>query len=212
MEKLLKQEDVTESGIIWVEGFEDSDTKQFIDTCYSQFYANPYKPIIIYINSYGGSVHNLFSMLDTMDAIRAMASKSFYFITVASGKAASAGALLLSYGDYRFAAPNSSIMIHQIQSGTWGSHPENKVEFFESERLNKRILNILHKNCKLSIKLDVFEKELSHNLYLDAMQAKEFGIIDIVGVPRLNEIQAFELTVLNGTVPIKKPKKTKKKK
>lgn len=197
---------------IWVEEFEDSNVREFTENLYNKFYQNPERPIIIHVNTYGGDVHGLLSMIDAMDSIRSMAPESFYFITVTTGKAVSAGAVLLACGDYRFATPNSSIMVHQINGGLWGSHPANKVEFIEMSRLNYKVLTLLHEKCNLHGEVSDLEETLNHNLYLEPEQAREFGIIDIVGYPKLTELRGYELSVLNGVKPPKEDKKPVKKK
>ena len=202
-----------DSSKIWVNTFEDSDVKDFIDSIDENLQDNPDKPIMLHINSDGGSVHNCFAMLDYMDSVRSMASEAFKFITIAKGRAFSAGALLLSHGDYRFATPNTSIMLHQVQSGFWGSQPENKVQFEEIERVNAKLLTILKENCKLDMSIKELETQLMHDMFLTPENARSFGLIDIVGYPKVNELRAFELTVLNGKIPAKneKPIKTKSK-
>lgn len=193
--------------IPWVCDFTEQRALSFHEELLEAFEENPHKPIIIHINSYGGEVDALFSMLDSMDIIRAMAPPEFSFFTVASGKACSAGAVLLSYGDVRFATPNCRVMIHQVVSGTWGSQPANEVEFSETSRMNRKLLNILRKRCKVNMTAKDFKQKLSHNLYFTPEQAKEFGIIDVIGYPKLIEKSFFEAVVLNGEVPPKEPKR-----
>lgn len=186
---------------IWVTEFSEQKAIEFHEAIYKKFEDNPYKPIIININSYGGDVTALFSMIDSMDSIRSMAPESFSFITSAKGKAISAGAVLLSYGDFRFSDPKTQIMIHQVNGGNWGSQPANEVEFTEISRVNKELLTILKERCKLNLSLSEFKAKLSHNLYLTAKEAKALGIIDVIGSPTLVEMIAYEVRVLNGERP-----------
>lgn len=185
----------------WVCDITEETAVAFHDSLMKQFEEDPYKPIVIHINSYGGEVDALFSMLDTMDAIRAMAPPDFKFFTVAKGKACSAGAVLLSYGDYRFATPHSRIMIHQVIGGLWGSQPSNEVEFSETSRMNSKLLQILRRRCKLKMSMKEFKEKLSHNLYFTPQKAKEFGLIDIIGYPKVIEQKMYEVRVVNGEPP-----------
>lgn len=185
----------------WVYDITEESAIRFHERLMRQFEDSPYRPIIIHINSYGGEVDALFSMLDTMDAIRAMAPPEFKFLTVTMGKAQSAGAALLSYGDYRFATPHSRIMIHQVVGGYWGAHPANEVEYAETSRMNSRLLQLLKKRCKLNMSASDFKKLLSHNLYLTPQKAKEFGLIDIIGYPKLVEQTVYDVSVVNGEAP-----------
>ena len=182
----------------WVFDFNDETALIFHEKMMYAFQQDPYRPIIIYINSYGGDVSALFSMLDTMDAIRDMAPKEFAFITCATGKAMSAGAVLLSYGDIRFATQSTSIMIHQVISGIGGSHPANEREFREVDRMNDRLLGILQKRSRTKQSVKELKEKLSHNLYLTPEEAKEFGIIDAIGYPRIIENKVYDLIVAKG--------------
>lgn len=189
--------DIKDKSQIWVRDFNDDTAIAFEEEVFRQYEEAPFRPILININSYGGDVHALFAMLDTMDAIRAVADPGFFFVTSAKGKAMSAGALLLSYGDYRFATKNTTIMIHQVVGGTWGSQAENKVQFSELERLNSKLLTILCDRCKIKKPISDLEKELTHDLHLSPEKALEFGIIDAIGFPKLVEKKVYDLGILD---------------
>ena len=191
---------------IWVTDITEESAVLFHERLMQEFEKDPYRPIIININSYGGEVDALFTMLDTMDSIRSMAPQEFKFITVATGKAQSAGAALLSYGDIRLCTQNARIMIHQVIGGNWGSQPSNEVEHEEMTRMNLRLLEILRSRCKLKMSLDDFKQKLSHNLYLTPEKAKEFGIVDVIGYPKLVEQTMYDVRVINGETPPKEKK------
>lgn len=203
------KEGVHTSETAWVSDITEASAIAFHDSLMKQFDDDPFKPIVIHIDSYGGEVDALFSMLDTMDSIRSMAPPEFKIFTVAKGKACSAGAVLLSYGDYRFAVPRTRIMIHQVVGGVWGSHPANEVEFKEVSRMNNELLTILKKRCKLKKSLKEFKEMLSHNLYFTPEQAKEFGLIDIIGYPKVVEQKMYEIRVINGEPPPKEAPRAK---
>lgn len=189
----------TQSKEIWVKKFDDESGSEFAESLIERFEEAPDRPIIINIDSYGGSVDALIVMLDAIDSIRTMSPKNrISIITHATGKAMSAGAILLAHGDVRLASPNTRIMLHQISGGMWGSAQDMKIEHEEMMRLNKRLLTILADNCKIKGGAEELEKTLQRDLYLTPTQAKEFGLIDIVGSPRLIEVVNYELAVLNG--------------
>ena len=205
---------------VWVHEFDEDNSRYFIEEIYARYRDNPYKPILINIDSYGGSVYGSLSMLDAMDAIRSTAPKEFKFVTFTNSKAMSAGALLLSHGDIRFASKNASVMIHQTCSspGYDLSFPSLVKDFDETARLNNRILTILKDNCEIEKPLEEFQKDLSHNIHMDAFAAKEFGIVDAIGVPQLNYLTSYELTITDSIRVEEEPeeapkpkKKTKKK-
>ena len=132
-----------------------------------------YKPIWLYINSPGGSVYDGFSIIDTMRSI-----KSPVF-TVCCGMAMSMGAAILSCGDRRFITENSTVMLHEVSSGTQGKVATMREDLEEGLRLNDLLEKIISENCgktqkeyhKLTYKLD---------LYLDAKEAIKFGIVDSI--------------------------------
>ena len=110
-------------------------------------------------------------------------------MTIVQGKAMSCGAILASFGQagMRFAAPTSTIMIHDVSSGMFGKVTELKADVKEAERLNKKIFTMMDKNCD---KPDGFfikklkEKDRA-DWYLTAKKAKKVNLINHLRVPTL---------------------------
>lgn len=73
------------------------------------------KPIKIYINSNGGSVSAVFAIIDIL-----LMSKT-PVITIGLGKCYSSGGLLLMAGHKRLLLPNTTLLIHDGQSGSFGA-------------------------------------------------------------------------------------------
>lgn len=142
--------------------------------------ADPTAEIIIYINSYGGYVDDAMAIYDTMNFI------TNDITTVCIGKAMSAGALLLSAGKKgsRYITPNSRIMIHKVQGGTVGDSDEIEVEADEIKRMNIQFLNIMAKNCGMTIKQLEDNLKKKKNIYLIGKAAKRFGIVDHIAMKR----------------------------
>ncbi len=86
---------------IWVIEFTAESAQEFREKLLEQSKDNPNRPIIVYIDSYGGQVDALAKMISTMDEIPNP------IITACVGKAMSCGAILLSHGDIRFCDPHS---------------------------------------------------------------------------------------------------------
>jgi len=135
---------------------------------------DPKKDIQLYINTPGGSVTAGMAIYDTMQYVKCPIS------TVCVGLAASMGATLLAAGakGKRFALPNSQIMLHQVAGGVQG-------EAIEIEITAKQILKIREKLNKILAKhtgqpLDKISKDTDRDFYLDAQEAKEYGLIDEV--------------------------------
>jgi len=139
---------------------------------------NDEKDIQIYINSPGGSVTAGMAIFDTMNYVRCDVS------TFCFGLAASMGAFLLAAGakGKRFALPNSEIMIHQPLGGAQGQSTD--VEIYA-----KRLIKTREKlNAILSERtgqpLETIAKDTDRDNFMDADEAKAYGLIDKIIVSR----------------------------
>jgi len=135
---------------------------------------DPKKDISFYINSPGGSVSATLAIMDTMNYIKNDVS------TVCVGLAASGGALLLSSGQKgkRYALENSEIMIHQPLGGAEGQASDIEITAKQIVRLKENLNKILAKNT--GQKLAKIERDVDRDFYMDAKEAKEYGVIDEV--------------------------------
>ena len=135
---------------------------------------DPKKEISLYVNSPGGSVTSTLAIIDTMNHIKNDIS------TVCVGIAASGAALVLSAGTKgkRMALPNSEVMIHQPLGGAEGQASD--IEISAKHILKTRaILNkLLAKNTGQSVSR--IEKDVDRDFFMDAEEAKKYGIIDSV--------------------------------
>ena len=139
---------------------------------------NPKKEISMYINSPGGVVTSGLAIYDTMQHIRPPVA------TVCMGQAASMGSLLLAAGEkgMRHALPNARIMVHQPSGGFQGQATDIEIHARETIAIRERLNNIYVKHTGQSLK-DV-EDALERDNFMSPERAKEFGIIDHVGVER----------------------------
>jgi ATP-dependent Clp protease protease subunit len=130
------------------------------------------KDIYLYINSPGGSVTAGLAIIDTMNFIKSDVS------TICVGMAASMGAVILSSGKKgkRFTLTNSEIMIHQPHGGAEGQASDIEIS---AKRIvkNRDVLNkMLAKNTGQP--LSKIEKDVDRDFFLDADEAKKYGIVD----------------------------------
>jgi ATP-dependent Clp protease, protease subunit len=132
------------------------------------------KDIYFYINSPGGSVYDALAIYDTMQYV------ANDIQTVGIGVQASAAAFLLSSGTIgkRFILPNSTVMIHQPSSGTRGKVTDQEIDLRESLRIKKLLESIMAKNTGQSA--DKIHDDMERDKWLDANEAKKYGIIDAV--------------------------------
>ncbi|WP_071026430.1 ATP-dependent Clp endopeptidase proteolytic subunit ClpP [Peptoniphilus raoultii] len=135
---------------------------------------DPNKDIQLYINSPGGSVSAGLAIYDTMQYIKPDVS------TICIGMAASMGAILLAAGakGKRFALPNSDVMIHQPSGGTQGMASDIQITAEKILKTRKSLNKILAKATGQS--LEKIEKDVDRDFWLDAEEAKVYGIIDKV--------------------------------
>ncbi|MTI08476.1 ATP-dependent Clp endopeptidase proteolytic subunit ClpP [Curvivirga aplysinae] len=135
---------------------------------------NPKKDIAFYINSPGGVVTSGMSIYDTMQYIRPSVS------TLCLGQAASMGSLLLTAGDKgkRFALPNARIMIHQPSGGAQGQATDIEIQAREILRMRANLNEIYVKHTGQDLK--TIESAMERDNFMEAEEAKEFGLIDEV--------------------------------
>lgn len=135
---------------------------------------DPEKDIYLYINSPGGSVSAGLAIYDTMNYIKCDVS------TICIGLAASMGAFLLSSGQKgkRFALPNAEIMIHQPLGGAQGQASDIQIQAKQIIKIKSKLNRILSANTGKDI--SVIEADTDRDNYLDAEEAKDYGLIDEV--------------------------------
>ena len=139
---------------------------------------DPDKEILLYINSPGGVVTSGLAIFDTMQYVRSVVS------TTCLGMAASMAAVLLAAGakGRRLALPNARIMIHQPMGGARGQVTDIEIQAREIHHLKDVITNILVDATGKP--KDQIHKDIDRDFYLGAAQAKEYGLIDDVLVPK----------------------------
>lgn len=135
---------------------------------------DPDKDINLYINSPGGSVTAGLAIYDTMQYIKPDVS------TICIGMAASMGAFLLAGGakGKRYALPNSEIMIHQPSGGAKGQATDIMIHAENILKIKKKLNRILAENTGKPY--DVIQADTERDNYMDAEEAKAYGLIDSV--------------------------------
>jgi ATP-dependent Clp protease, protease subunit len=139
---------------------------------------DPDKEVMLYINSPGGVVTSGLAIFDTMQYVRSTVS------TTCLGMAASMAAVLLAAGakGRRLALPNARVMIHQPSGGARGQVTDIEIQAKES-RLMKDVITDILVNATGKSKEQI-SKDIDRDFYLGAAQAKEYGLIDDVLVPK----------------------------
>ena len=135
---------------------------------------NPDKDISLYINSPGGVITSGMSIYDTMQFIKPDVS------TMCIGQAASMGAFLLNAGaaGKRFALPNSRVMIHQPSGGFQGQASDIDIQAKEILKIKQKMNELMAKHS--GQKVEKVKKDTNRDHFMNADEAKEYGIIDQV--------------------------------
>jgi len=137
----------------------------------------------IVIDSYGGQVYSLMSMVSMIKACPVPVA------TIIQGKAMSCGIALATFGTegMRYMDPDATAMIHEVSSGSWGKNEEIQADAKETERLNEKILTMMSRNCGHSD--DYFSKiihEKGHaDWFLDSKEVLKHNIVSHLKVPKL---------------------------
>ncbi|MFO7739888.1 MAG: ATP-dependent Clp endopeptidase proteolytic subunit ClpP [Desulfatiglandaceae bacterium] len=149
---------------------------------------DPDKDINVYVNSPGGSVTAGLAIYDTMQYIKPEVA------TICMGQTTSMAALLLAAGakGKRYALPHSRIMIHQPLGGAQGQATDIDIHAREILKIRDTLNQILAKHTGQPI--DKVSKDTERDFFMNAEEAKEYGIIDRIITTREMQNQLSKKT------------------
>lgn len=131
------------------------------------------KPIILYINSPGGSVADGYGVIDVI-----LTSKTpIYTVNIAN--CLSMALLIFIAGHKRYAMPHSEFLLHDGASGGFDS--SNKMQDrmkFESEQIESMTKDFIVKNTKITN--EQYEMNLRKEWYFLPKEGKELGVVDCI--------------------------------
>lgn len=168
--------------IIRVNKFDETAAKNFSAAMMkAQNTGQPIIPVII--DSYGGQVYSLMSMISDIQHSKIPVA------TIVQGKAMSCGALLFSFGaeGHRYMDPDATLMIHDVSSMSWGKVEEVKASADETTRLNKKVYQMMAKNCgqRKNYFLDIIHEKGHADWFLEFDEAKKHNLANHNHVPEL---------------------------
>jgi ATP-dependent protease ClpP protease subunit len=180
---LIKEIELRKSPvIIRVNKFNEETAKKFAQEA-AQAHNTGQKIIPVVIDSYGGEVYSLMSM------IAAIKDAELPVATVIEGKAMSCGAVLFSFGEegLRFMDADSTLMIHDVSSMEWGKVEDLKSGAKEADRLNKKIFTMMARNCgkKDDYFLKIIDKKKHADWFLDGKEAKKHNLANQLRIPTM---------------------------
>jgi ATP-dependent Clp protease protease subunit len=144
---------------------------------------DPEREIRLYIHSPGGVIYAGLAIYDTMQSV------SCPIETIAVGSTASMATVLLAAGTpgRRYALPNATIHMHQPAGGARGQAVDLQIQAEEILRLRRRLNDILAKHTGQP--LDRIEKDTDRDYFMDAEQARAYGVVDEVILPRQTQVE-----------------------
>jgi len=133
---------------------------------------DPDKDIQMYIHSPGGVIYAGLAIYDTMQLVHAEVS------TICVGVCASMATVLLAAGakGKRYALPNSTVHMHQAQSGVRGSAADIEIQARETLRNQQTIREILARHTGQDI--ERIARDSDRDFWLDAKTARDYGLVD----------------------------------
>ena len=133
---------------------------------------DPEKDVNMYIHSPGGVVPAGLAIYDTMQLVRPDIA------TYCVGMTASFGTVLLCSGTpgKRYAMPNATIHMHQIHGGASGQAADIAILAKEVLREQEILRDILAKHTGQPP--ERIARDSDRDFYMNAQEAKEYGIID----------------------------------
>jgi len=168
--------------VLRVRKFDETTAKEF--SAYVSKAQNTGQPVLpIIIDSYGGQVYSLMSMISDIKHSRIPVA------TIVQGKAMSCGAILFSFGadGMRFMDPDATVMIHDVSSMEYGKVEEIKASAEETERLNRKIYEMMAENCghHKDYFLDIVHEKGHADWFLTPDDCKKHNLANHLHVPEL---------------------------
>lgn len=152
----------------------DETAKDIIRKLWYLEFVKPGKPILLVINSPGGSVDSGFAIWDQIQMITSPVT------TMVTGLAASMGSVLslAAAPKRRFATPSARIMIHQplISGVIRGQATDLDIQAKEIIKTRNAIIEVYSKATGKDP--SVISKTIDRDAWMTAEEAKEYGLLD----------------------------------
>ncbi|MBC8000337.1 MAG: ATP-dependent Clp protease proteolytic subunit [Leptolyngbya sp.] len=154
----------------------ESSVAECIETLSKWSRLAPGAPFTLIINTPGGLVKEGLALFDYLTILRLAGHR---ITTVALGRAASMGSVLLQAGDRRLIGPNAFVLLHEVSSGTAGKQSENEESVAFTARLQDKLIAILSSRSKLTVK-QLKARWKKTDLWLDAEESVRDGFADSI--------------------------------
>lgn len=132
------------------------------------------KPIKLYINSFGGSVYDMWALIDVIGN-----SKTPVY-TYCFGYAMSAAFQIFLAGHKRFCTKHATFMYHQMHCNRAGKYQDMVEDREQMDLLNNKVEEFVQERTKITSEKirEIRQKKIDY--YVNATEALEIGIVDKV--------------------------------
>ena len=128
--------------------------------------------IYLHINSKGGSI------FDSLGSVDTIINSQIPIISIIEGSAASAATFLSVVCKKRQMTRHSSMLIHQLSSGGWGTYEQIKDEYSNCTYLQETITKLYVEYSGGKLKAEKVKMCLKRDIWWDATKCLKFGLID----------------------------------
>jgi len=173
----------------------DSDTASSIAIQLRKAEDNGQTFVPFYIDSPGGSVYGLLSIVESMRRCK------IPIYTFTSGIAASCAACVFCMGKRRFMTKYARLLLHDVSvdfsNETSMTSTNIKVESNEMRTLNRIILQIIAENTghPSNYFVDLIKTKRNNDIYVNAKQAIEWKMATDIGFPIVKVVHTTVMTV-----------------
>lgn len=185
--KFSKVEDLIDLPlVVTVNKFDETSAKNFREDMQKAMNENK-KYIPVVIDSYGGQVYALLSMIQT---VKSAQENGFIVPTISTGKSMSCGSILFAMGtdNYRYIDKYSTLMIHEVSSGCHGKVEEIKADANEAIRLNQLVFELMSESCGKTKNyfINLIHEKNHADWYLDSAECIKHNLANHIGHPKFN--------------------------
>jgi ATP-dependent protease ClpP protease subunit len=151
----------------------NKDMKNYMDVARCEYNMDVGEVCIyLHINSGGGYITDALSGVDTI------LKSNIPVISIVEGYVASAATLLSIVCAKRFMTKHSSMLIHQLSGGMWGTFEQMKDDMTNSSYLQKKIKEMYIEYGRGKMKKERLEKMLARDLMMNFKKSKKLGLVD----------------------------------
>lgn len=132
------------------------------------------KPIKLFINSFGGSVYDAWSLIDII-----LRSETPIY-TYCTGYVMSAAFLIFLAGHKRYATPNATMLYHQLSAGGWNKILDLQQDMQEYERLQSDIEKYVCKRTSIPHRVLEETKQKKIDWYIHSEDFERYKLAELL--------------------------------